>query len=272
LRAFYHETERLRSTFAYNKPPVTSRQREWRDRQGDIKTRTLSATPVANAHTSLFLLWSAALDHSDAFAQIVSSGHHRTSLATLLRASAEAFGQAYWLLDAKTPDDLVARYIMARHSELSWKRKHTPNAILRDQDGRDETVVSLSHEYELDLAQLTFEPTKTPTYSDGAARALVPTNPTTGRLIYSDLSSMAHAEPMGFTAFLDFGPNGETYADLPAPVLVELCSYAFIMNLQFIQAFAMKWNHPLTSEDQWTRVKEDAADALRMEQIRILGT
>lgn len=268
LSDFLVKTQELLERVAWNPPPQGSGARAWRDSQSEISTRTLSKTPVHNAQTSMFTLWSASLDHSRAFAALIEAGTHRTSLATLIRGSAEALGRAYWLLEATSREDLVARHIAASLAEMRGRARRQPEAQLIDQHGVSETVRDWVRELEADLDALGSSSLRAPSYAQAAVRAF---NRPHAAKDYSDLSAMAHAESMGFVPFVSRGTLGESYVDLPAPVLVELCGDAFTLQFQFVKEFAARWRVDPDDDERWKLARMAAGLAIQIESHRVLG-
>lgn len=155
---------------------------------------------VASAHLALGVCVFSALDHLRSFAAVLGEGQ-AMSLATLTRGTVEALGKAHYLLMAATAREMVGRHLSLGLAELEVSVKKLGEDF---RDLRGEPLDIRAHMAALKdkLAALGFDRENvgvTTLASTVVSECVLGLD---GRAFYSQLSSVAHGETAGVSAFL----------------------------------------------------------------------
>ncbi len=203
---------------ALGRPPRNgSRAEVYMEDSANSPTLTGSSY-VASGHLAIGVCVFTALDHLRSFAAVLGEGQ-AMSLATLTRGAVEALGKAHYLLMAPTAKEMVGRHLSLGLAELEVSVKKVGDAF-RDLRGEPLDVRAHMAALEDKLAALGFEREKVGVTALASMVVSECVPGLDGRAFYSQLSSVAHGETAGVSAFL--GRNIEAgigFVQPPALVL-----------------------------------------------------
>lgn len=196
-------------------PPVGSQFGVWND---TFDTGS-GAGHVRDGFLSINAAVLSGADHLRGLNTLASTG--TTSSVTVARGAVEAYAHAFHLATAPTVEKFVERSIWARHAEYNYPMKHSATMTNHVGDLIDPEQERLRLEAELVRLNL-----KKPTRTDIAAKvgALLDeaTAQTSGKHVYSGLSSIAHAELTGVGAFIAVSDDEVVGLDFDRETLMNL--------------------------------------------------
>jgi len=163
--------------------------------------------PGRNALETALFGTVAGIDHSRQAAIALRDGRATFALATLTRGALESYARASWLIDTTSDEDLLTRWLSGIAAELSWSIKVRPGAPLMELRGRHSTAEAELVRVLDDIEDLTGSRKPLSASSTALASDLLDRAGWKGRAAYSQLSAVAHGEPMGIHGFVDISDS-----------------------------------------------------------------
>lgn len=171
--------------------------------KGDFPSDSQGPHPGRNAMETVLFSTLAGIDHARLFARSLLLEDAAFGLATLARGSTEAYARAWWFIEPQEDLELVTRWLSGLAMELEMFARLRPDAVLHEMRGRDSNAAAERERVLDDLERLTgSRKARTASYT-AMASALGDQWNANGRVVYSDLSGVAHGESLGLHSFIE---------------------------------------------------------------------
>jgi hypothetical protein len=144
----------------------------------------------------------AGIDHARLFARSLLLEDASFALATLARGAVEAYARAWWFIEPDEDTELVVRWLSGLADELKVFARLRPGAVLHELRGRDSTADEELKRVLDDIERLTGTRKPRAVSYTSMASALADQWKANGRIVYSDLSGVAHGESLGLHSFV----------------------------------------------------------------------
>lgn len=171
--------------------------------KGNFPSDSQGPHPGRNAMETVLFSTLAGIDHARLFARSLLLEDAAFGLATLTRGSVEAYARAWWFIEPQEDLELVTRWLSGLATELEMFARLRPDAVLHEMRGRDSNAAAERERVLDDLERLTgSRKVRTASYT-AMASALGDQWKANGRVVYSDLSGVAHGESLGLHSFIE---------------------------------------------------------------------
>jgi hypothetical protein len=181
----------------------------------DFGATSQGDNPGRNALDTMLFATLAGLDHARSFARLLAEADVSFSLAALTRGSLEAYARAWWLADVGSDKDFILRWLSALASELETVKRVRPDQPLQELRGRDSSVQEQLEAVLDDIEHLRGSRQALRLSYTTLAAALADKVGLLGRVEYSHLSGVAHAESLGINGFVHVDDAGGYSVELP---------------------------------------------------------
>ena len=159
--------------------------------------------PGRNAMETVLFSTLAGIDHARLFARSLLLEDAAFGLATLTRGAVEAYARAWWFIEPQEDLELVVRWLSGLAAELETFARLRPDAVLHEMRGHDSNATAELERVLDDIERLTGNrKARTASYT-AMASALGNQWKANGRIVYSDLSGVAHGESLGLHSLIE---------------------------------------------------------------------
>ena len=188
-------------------------------------------------------------------------------LATLARGCVEAYAKAWWLMEGPTPEITVTRWLSAIQDEMNTRLRLDPDIeFYSGRKGR--TRVDAEHQIVLSDIQrvsgglpVSVRPTRLATDFGNVMSA-------SGRMKYSELSGVAHAEFIALNWFFASGQDSSFLMSLSRATGLELVEQVYYAT-GWIMKRLLAWSgQPLTTTEPWAALHDRAHEILLAERAK----
>ncbi len=179
--------------------------------KGVFPSESQGPYPGRNALETVLFATLAGIDHSRLLARSLLHEDAAFSIATLARGAVEAYARAWWMLEPKEDEELVVRWLSALASELETFARIRPNAVLHEMRGRNSNAATQHVGVLDDIERLTGSRTPRKLSYTALAASLADQWKANGRVVYSDLSGVAHGESLGIHSFVEADDDAAAY-------------------------------------------------------------
>ena len=170
--------------------------------QGEFPSDSQGPYPGRNAMETALFSTLAGIDHARTFARSLLLEDAAFALATLTRGSIEAYARAWWFIQPEDDTEVILRWLSGLAAELKVFARLRPDATLHEVRGRN-SVAAAEHERVLDdIERLTGARKPRAINYTSMASTLADQWTSNGRIVYSDLSGVAHGESLGLHSFV----------------------------------------------------------------------
>ncbi|TQL85185.1 hypothetical protein [Microbacterium saperdae] len=170
--------------------------------QGTFPSNSQGPYPGRNALETVLFATLAGLDHARLLARALLHDDAAFSIATLARGAVEAYARAWWIREPDEDSAILVRWLSGLASELSTFDRLRPDAVLHEMRGRNTDAAAVLAGVIDDIEQLTGSRTPLKVSYTALAASLADQWKADGRVVYSDLSGVAHGESLGIHGFV----------------------------------------------------------------------
>lgn len=167
--------------------------------------------PGRNALETVLFATLAGIDHARLFARSIVQEDAAFALATLTRGSVEAYARAWWIIESEDDVELVTRWLSGLADELASFERLRPDRVLHEVRGRNSTAAEELEGVLDDIEQLTGARKPRAVSFTKMASSLADQWKANGRIVYSDLSGVAHGESLGIHSFVEADDDASVY-------------------------------------------------------------
>lgn len=171
--------------------------------KGSYASESQGPYPGRNALETVLFATLAGIDHSRLLARSLLREDAAFSIATLARGAVEAHARAWWMMEPQDDQELVVRWLSALASELKTFARVSPDAVLHEMRGRNSNATTQLAGVLDDIERLTGSRTPRELSYTSMATSLADQWKANGRVVYSNLSGVAHGESLGIHAFVE---------------------------------------------------------------------
>ncbi|MGO3885362.1 MAG: hypothetical protein ACTJHU_03600 [Mycetocola sp.] len=179
--------------------------------KGNFGSHSQGPYPGRNALETVLFATLAGLDHSRLLARSFLHEDVAFSIATLTRGAVEAYARAWWMIEPEDDEEMIVRWLSALVSELEAFARIRPDAVLHEMRGRDSNAPAALQGMLDDIERLTGSRTPRKVSYTALAATLADRWNANGRVVYSDLSGVAHGESLGLNAFVEPDEEARMY-------------------------------------------------------------
>lgn len=179
--------------------------------KGSYPSRSQGPYPGRNALETVLFATLAGIDHSRLLARSLLREDAAFSIATLARGAVESYARAWWMIEPQDDEELVVRWLSALASELGRYGKVRPDAVLHEMRGRNSNAATELIGVLDDIERITGSRIPREVRYTAMAASLADSWGANGRIVYSDLSGVAHGESLGIHAFVEADDNASAY-------------------------------------------------------------
>lgn len=175
---------------------------------------------------SVFVTSLSAFDHGGQVGRALGDGSGVSSLATLARGSLEAMGRVHWLVSANSPREAAGRWLSLQHSEHSLRLRLQPDGQVIGDNGEHTSLASRVGAIERHLRQIGYG-RAIPVSFTGIATELAEIAHSNGRLLYSSMSGVAHAEQTALWHYIGVRDSLQYFWHLSADAGLEAAEMVY---------------------------------------------
>ena len=222
-----------------------------------------SASPKFDVSVNVHYGAFSGIEHAIGFSRSLAQPDSTFHLSTVARGCLEAYARSWWLLSSSGPDDMLARWLSTVAKEMTIKLRLDPNLEYWS-GARGRTRVSSALERVVaDIAQLSSDGKPVPFDYTRVASGYGSTLSPHGREKYSELSGVAHGDPIALAGYFGEDESKTGYLlTLPRESGLELAEQVFYATAGMVRTLRAWKGEPNTSNDQWAVDLEAARAAL----------
>lgn len=249
---------------------VESRAGRFVREQHDVTSQ--GPEPMNSALRSILFSMLAGMDHVRLFAISLATPNPSVGLATLTRGAIEAYGRAWWLMNARDGAQLLTRWLSGLAKELNQAVSLTPDAPIQEMRGGHSTPQELLTLVMADIQNVSPSGKVEGFNYTALATAISDHINTSGRRLYSHLSAVAHGESLGINGFFGIDDNRDAFLHgITERWALDYAEQVFSVTSIAFQELIRFMGYGRLGSEPWVLAHDRANDVLIREHIRVYG-